>query len=81
MLIHLYLPLEEGENVLVDIMMMNTNYDKQYKTEAFVMLKNHISYFMGKNERYDEKIICRCMCKCKKKKKKRKKEDEQHVFA
>ncbi len=48
MFIHLYLPLEKEKNVLVNIMMMNTNYDNQYKTEAFIMLKNPISYFMEK---------------------------------
>jgi len=50
MFIHLYLPLEKEKNVLVNIMMMNTNYDNQYKTEAFIMLKK--SYFLL----YGEKI-------------------------
>jgi hypothetical protein len=48
--IHLCLSLGKKKNVLVNIMMMNINYDKQYKTEPFVMLKYGISssfFFTG----------------------------------
>jgi hypothetical protein len=42
--------IREEENVSVNIMMMNTNYDKQYKTEAFVCVKkkSYLLFFMGK---------------------------------
>jgi hypothetical protein len=36
---------KKGENVSID--MMNTNYDKQYKTEALVMLKKFLVFFYG----------------------------------
>jgi hypothetical protein len=37
-------------------MMMNTNYDKQYKTEALVMLENH--FFYGeKNKQYEGELF------------------------
>ncbi len=35
---------------------MNTNYDKQYKTEALVMLENH--FFYGeKNKQYEGELF------------------------
>ncbi len=58
MLIQLDMSLEQkkGRSVSVDIMMMNTNYDKQYKTEALVMLEN--DFFYGeKNKQYEGELF------------------------
>jgi hypothetical protein len=65
--------------------MIKTNYDKQYKTEAFIMLKNHISYFLRpkKNRRYIKENYLPMSASeyIKNKKNKKRERDEQDIFA
>jgi hypothetical protein len=63
-------------------MMTNRNNDKQYKTEAFDVIKKSYFFFYGKKIRDMKKnYFPMCVCVDARRGKKEEEEDEQHIFA